>query len=73
MSSTNNIWSMSYSYKITPDSQNYFYNFHHNPVDTQVDNVVQLEMELLRDIDLWVELQDDYPEAMEIINEIRNK
>ncbi len=64
---------MSYSYKITPDSQNYFYNLYHNPVDTQVDNVVQLEMELLRDIDLWVELQDDYPEAMEIINEIRNK
>lgn len=69
----NDLWSISHSYKLTPESQKYFYDYEQNSFDKLAQHAVQLEMELLRDIDLWVDLQDEYPEAMKLINEIRNK
>ena len=67
------LWSISHSYKMTPQSQKYFYEYEQNSFDKLAHHAIQLEMELLRDIDLWVDLQDEYPEAMKLINEIRNK
>jgi len=69
----NDLWSIIHSYKLTPESQKYFYDYEQNSFDKLAQHAVQLEMKLLRDIDLWVDLQDEYPEAMKLINEIRNK
>jgi len=70
----NNMWSVSHSYTITPQSQKYFFELEQNSFDKLAHHAVQLEMELLDDIDIWVESMDgEYPEAMQLINEIRNK
>jgi hypothetical protein len=68
------LWSISHSYKLTSQSQKYFYEYEQNSFDKLAHHAVQLEMELLDDIDIWVDLMDgQYPEAMQLINEIRNK
>ena len=69
----NNLWSMNYSYKLTPESQYYFYDWT-QPTTADKRHQVEKEMQLLRDIDLWVDIMgDDLPEAKAIIEKIRNK
>jgi len=65
---------MSYSYKLTPESQKYFYDYN-GVVPTGMNrHIVEKEMELLRDIDLWVDIMgDDLPDAKAIIEKIKNK
>jgi len=68
----NSIWSMSYNYSFTPETQKYFYDFANS--DAQLHYEVEKELELLNDIDLWVDIMDgDYPEATAIINKIMDK
>ena len=64
---------MSYSYKLTPESQRYFYDY--TPLNkAQLRHQVEKEMQLLRDIDLWVDIMDgDYPDAKAIIEKIKSK
>lgn len=69
---TDNMWSMNYSYKLTPDSQKYFFNYT-DKSKAQLRHEVENEMSLLRDIDAWVDVMDDYPEANEIIDKIRKQ
>ena len=64
---------MSYSYKLTPESQRYFYDYT-QPNKAQLRHQVEKEMQLLRDIDLWVDVMDgDYPDATAIIEKIKSK
>lgn len=70
----NNNWSMSYSYKLTPESQRYFYDWNGVKPTAQRRHEVEKEMQLLRDIDIWVDIMDgDYPDAKAIIEKIKNK
>lgn len=64
---------MSYSYRLTPESQRYFYDY--APLNkAQLRHQVEKEMQLLRDIDLWVDIMDgDYPDAKAIIEKIKSK
>lgn len=68
----NSIWSMSYTYKLTPESQKYFFDYATQST-AQQRHAIEKEMELLRDIDNWVEIMDSYPEAEQIIKKIQGK
>jgi hypothetical protein len=58
------LWSISYSYT----QENY------DPFVAYKRHTVEKELELLRDIDLWVDIMgDELPEAQALIKKIMNK
>ena len=64
---------MNYSYKLTPESQPFFYDYSYKS-KAQLRHEVEKEMQLLREIDLWVDIMgDDLPEATAIFEKIKNK
>lgn len=64
---------MNYSYKLTPESQPFFYDYSYKS-KAQLRHEVEKEMQLLREIDVWVDIMDgDYPDAKAIIEKIKNK
>lgn len=70
-SNNNKPWSINYTYTYTPESYQYFYN---QPTRAERRHLVEQEMQLLRDIDLWVDIMgDDLPDAKAILKKIMDK
>ena len=65
-----NIWSMSYEYKLTPED----YSVFGIAPEAIRRHQIEQEMELLRDIDMWVDVcGDDLPEAQALLKKIMDK
>ena len=69
----NNRWIISYSYKLTPESQKYFYD-HNGVVPSSMSrHTVEQELERLSYIDRLVDMMNTYPEAEQLIKKIVDK